>query len=58
MTHSKDICEILGGIMGCNWYKHFTFKFTEKFLFGKNLAIWTQPGQRLSITQSIFQLKT
>ena len=21
MTHSKDICEILGGIMGCNWYK-------------------------------------
>ena len=38
MTHSKDICEILGSIMGYNWYINFTFKFTKKFLFGKNVA--------------------
>ena len=47
MTHSKESCEILGSIMGCNWYINFTFKFTKKFLFGKNLAIWTLPGPRL-----------
>ena len=26
----------------------FYIKFTNKFLFGKNLAIWTQPGPRLA----------
>ena len=45
---SKDICQILGIIMGCNWYINFTFKFTKKFFFGKNLAILTQPGPRQS----------
>ena len=57
MTHSKDICEILGSMMGCNLYINFTFKVTKKFLFGKNLAIWTQPGPRLSYMIYIFKKK-
>ena len=48
MTHSKDISEILGGIMGSKWYIEFTLKFNLKFLFGEDLAIWTQPGTRLT----------
>ena len=44
--HCKDIYEILGSIMGCNWYINFTF--AKKILFGKNLAICTQPRLRLS----------
>ena len=44
VTHCKDICEILGSIMGRNWYINFTFEFAKRnsFLeriwqFGPNL---------------------
>ena len=47
MTYSKDIYETLGSIMGYNWCINFTFKFTKKYLFGKSLAIWTQPAPTL-----------
>ena len=42
-----DISEMLISIMGYYWQINFTFKFTKKFLFGKNLAIWGQLGPRL-----------
>ena len=34
----KDICEMLGIIMGYNWLINVTFRFSRKF-FEENLAI-------------------
>ena len=42
-----DISEMLRSIMGYYQQINFTCKFTKKFLFGKNLAIWGQLGPRL-----------
>ena len=38
MIHSKDICEMLGVIIGYNWKINVTFKFSRKY-FEEYLAI-------------------
>ena len=42
-----DISEMLSSMIGYYWQIDFTFKFTKKFLFAKNLTIWGQLGPRL-----------
>ena len=57
MTYCKDIREILGSVMGCNWYINFTFKFSKKIHCEKD-PIWTKIVLRYISRSDLHFLKT